>query len=73
MTQSRYESWSRAFSFFLKVLGGAGIVFVPVFWAFTGKFEPAFLPFFGFVAGVGESLDRIKEIIVNRESKGGEK
>jgi hypothetical protein len=50
------------------VVGVAGIVFVTVFWAATGKIEFAFLPFFGTVAGVGQGLDVLKEITT---SKGG--
>lgn len=45
-----------------------GIVFVPVFWALTGRIELAFLPFFGTLAGVGQGLDVLKEI---QQNKGG--
>lgn len=70
MNQSRYDSWSRAISLLLKIVGVLGIVFVPVFWAFTGKVELTFLPFFGMLAGVGEGISVLKEITTN---KGGEK
>jgi hypothetical protein len=68
MNKETYESWSRLVAFLLKVVGVAGIVFVTVFWAVTGKIEFAFLPFFGTVAGVGQGLDVLKEITT---SKGG--
>lgn len=71
MNKETYESWSRASAFFLKVVGILGIVFVPVFWAATGRVELAFLPFFGTLAGVGQGLDVLKEISQSRE-KGGE-
>lgn len=62
MNKSTYDKWSRVISFSLKLVGVLGIVFVPVFWAFTGRVELAFLPFFGTLAGVGQGLDVIKEI-----------
>lgn len=68
MNKETYESWSRFIAFLLKVVGVAGIVFVPVFWAITGRIEFAFLPFFGTLAGVGQGLDVLKEI---SQSKGG--
>ena len=68
MSKETYDAWSRALAFLLKVVGIAGIVFVTVFWAFTQRLEPAFLPFFGTLAGVGYGLDVLKEI---SESKGG--
>lgn len=71
MSQNRFESWSRAASFSLKVIGILGIIFVPVFWAFTGKFEPTFLPFFGLLAGVGEGINVAKEMVSNRDRGGG--
>lgn len=62
MDRERYESWSRAVSFSLKLIGILGIVFIPVFWAATSRIELAFLPFFGTLAGVGQGLDVLKEI-----------
>jgi hypothetical protein len=68
MNREQYEAWSRAMAFSLKLVGILGIVFVPVFWALTGRIELAFLPFFGTLAGVGTGLDVLKEI---SQSKGG--
>lgn len=68
MNREQYEAWSRAIAFSLKLVGILGIVFVPVFWALTGRIELAFLPFFGTLAGVGQGLDVLKEI---SQSKGG--
>lgn len=62
MNREEYESWSRAAAFALKLLGILGIIFVPVFWAITGRIELAFLPFFGTLAGVGVGVDVLKEI-----------
>lgn len=62
MNQQQYEAWSRLVSFSLKVIGILGIIFVPLFWAFTGRIELAFLPFFGTLAGVGQGLDVLREI-----------
>lgn len=62
MNKEKYEAWSRATAFTLKLVGILGIVFVPVFWALTGRIELAFLPFFGTMAGVGQGLDVLKEI-----------
>lgn len=69
MSKETYESWSRAVAFALKVIGILGIVFIPVFWAFTDRLELAFLPFFGTLAGVGQGLDVLREI---SQSKGKE-
>lgn len=69
MSKETYESWSRAIAFALKVIGVAGIVFVTVFWAFTSRLEPAFLPFFGTIAGVGYGLDVLKEISESKEGR----
>lgn len=68
MDKDQYEAWSRTTAFLLKFIGVLGIVFVPVFWALTGRIELAFLPFFGTLAGVGQGLDVLKEI---SQSKGG--
>lgn len=68
MSKEQYEAWSRAIAFSLKLVGILGIVFVPVFWAFTDRLELAFLPFFGTLAGVGQGLDVLREI---RQSGGG--
>lgn len=62
MDKTTYETWSRTIAFTLKLVGVLGIVFVPVFWALTGRIELAFLPFFGTLAGVGQGLDVLKEI-----------
>ena len=62
MKKSTYDSWSRAASFALMLVGILGIIFVPVFWAFTGRVELAFLPFFGTLAGVGQGLDVLREL-----------
>lgn len=66
MKKETYESWSRAIAFMLKVIGIAGIVFVPVFWALADRIELAFLPFFGTLAGVGTGLDVLREISQSR-------
>jgi hypothetical protein len=68
MNKNTYDAWSRTIAFSLKLVGILGIVFVPVFWALTGRIELAFLPFFGTLAGVGQGLDVLKEI---SQSKGG--
>jgi hypothetical protein len=44
------------------MVGVLGIIFVTVFWAFTGRIELAFLPFFGTLAGVGEGLTLLREV-----------
>lgn len=69
MSKEQYESWSRLIAFLLKVVGIAGIVFMPIFWALTDRVELAFLPFFGTLAGVGQGLDILREI---RQQQGGE-
>jgi hypothetical protein len=66
MNRDQYEAWSRVIAFTLKLVGILGIVFVPVFWAITGRIELAFLPFFGTLAGVGQGLDVLKEISQTR-------
>lgn len=68
MNKTQYEAWSRFTAFTLKLIGILGIIFVPVFWAVTGRIELAFLPFFGTLAGVGQGLDVLKEI---SQGKGG--
>jgi hypothetical protein len=62
MSKETYDAWSRLIAFLLKLTGVIGIVFVVVFWAFTGRIELAFLPFFGTMAGVGLGMDTLKEI-----------
>lgn len=66
MTKEQYERWSRIVAFSLKLVGILGIIFVPAFWALTGRIELAFLPFFGTLAGVGQGLDVLKEISQSR-------
>jgi len=66
MDKDTYESRSRTVSFTLKLVGVLGIIFVPAFWAATGRIELAFLPFFGTLAGVGQGLDVLKEISQNK-------
>lgn len=68
MSKEQYEAWSRIVAFSLKLVGVLGIIFVPVFWAITGRVELAFLPFFGTLAGVGQGLDVLREI---QQGKGG--
>lgn len=68
MDKEQYEAWSRASALALKLIGVIGIIFVPVFWAFTGRIELAFLPFFGTLAGVGQGLDLLKEISQGKEA-----
>lgn len=46
-----------------------GIVFIPIFWAFTTRVELAFLPFFGTLAGVGVGLDILKEMSASKEGR----
>jgi hypothetical protein len=62
MNREQYAAWSRVISFSLRLVGILGIIFVPMFWALTGRIELAFLPFFGTLAGVGQGLDVLKEI-----------
>jgi hypothetical protein len=62
MSKEQYEAWSRFLAFMLKVVGIMGIIFIPVFWAITGRIEFALLPFFGTLAGVGQGIDLLKEI-----------
>lgn len=69
MKRDTYEAWSRATAFSLKLIGILGILFVPVFWAITGRIELAFLPFFGTLAGVGQGLDVLKEISQSKEGR----
>lgn len=69
MNKDQYEAWSRAVAFSLKFIGVVGIIFVPVFWAITGRIELAFLPFFGTLAGVGQGLDVLKEISQSKEGR----
>lgn len=69
MNREQYEAWSRLSAFSLKLVGVLGILFVPVFWAFTGRIELAFLPFFGTLAGVGQGLDVLKEISQAKEGR----
>jgi hypothetical protein len=66
MDKEQYEDWSRVVAFTLKLVGVLGIIFVPVFWALTGRVELAFLPFFGTLAGVGQGLDVLREISQNK-------
>lgn len=68
MSTEQYEAWSRLIAFFLKIVGILGIVFVPVFWALTGRVEFAFLPFFGTLAGVGTGLDVLREISASKKN-----
>lgn len=69
MSKETYERWSRTIAFALKLVGIVGIIFVPAFWALTGRVELAFLPFFGTLAGVGQGLDVLREISNNKESR----
>lgn len=71
MRREQYEYWSRSASFTLIVIGILGIVFVPVFWAFTDRVVLAFLPFFGTLAGVGQGLNVLKEIATSRGGGNG--
>lgn len=70
MDKQTYESWSRVLAFLLKLIGIIGILFVPIFWAFTSRIELAFLPFFGTLAGVGAGLDVLKELSQGRSDNG---
>ena len=70
MSKEQYDNWSRLVAFSLKVVGIAGIIFVPVFWALTDRIELAFLPFFGTLAGVGQGLDVLREIRADAQSRG---
>ena len=69
MNKDQYESWSRAAAFGLQVIGVLGIIFVPAFWAITGRIELAFLPFFGTLAGVGTGLNVLKDITQSKEGR----
>ena len=66
MDKLTYEAWSRTIALSLKLVGVLGIIFVPIFWAVTGRIELAFLPFFGTMAGVGQGLDVLKEISLGK-------
>lgn len=72
MSKEAYEKWTRASSFVLILVGIVGIIFVVVFWAITGRFEFAFLPFFGTIAGVGQGLGVLKEISQNKGGASGD-
>jgi hypothetical protein len=61
LEQDQYTRWSRVAALLLKFIGIAGIIFMTVYWAFTGKFEFSFLPFFGTLAGVGQGLDILSD------------
>jgi hypothetical protein len=69
MRKDTYDSWSRALAFGLKLIGILGIIFIPVFWAFTDRIELAFLPFFGTLAGIGQGIDVLKEISKTKEGR----
>jgi len=69
VNKDQYESWSRAAAFGLQVIGVLGIIFVPAFWAITGRIELAFLPFFGTLAGVGTGLNVLKDITQSKEGR----
>lgn len=71
MNKEQYEAGSRTIAFLLKLVGVLGIIFVPVFWAFTDRIELAFLPFFGTLAGVGQGLDVLREIQQGRGGRNG--
>ena len=58
----KWEDLAKGLAGMLKVVGIVGIIFIPVFWAFTGRIEFALLPFFGTLAGVGQGIDLLKEI-----------
>jgi hypothetical protein len=68
MSKEQYEAWSRVVGFVLKLIGAIGIIFIVAFWAFTGRIELAFLPFFGTLAGVGQGLDVLREISQAKEA-----
>jgi hypothetical protein len=68
MEREQYEYWTRTASFGLILIGIAGIIFVPVFWAITDRVVLAFLPFFATLAGVGQGLNVLKEI---SQARGG--
>lgn len=70
MNKETYDAWSRFVAFLLKLVGVLGIIFVISFWAFTGRIELAFLPFFGTLAGVGQGLDVLKEISQSSRMRG---
>lgn len=69
MSKETYDSWTRALSFLVMVIGLVGIVFVVVFWALTKRIELAFLPFFGTLAGVGYGGVLMKEISSSRQGE----
>lgn len=66
MQKETIEKWSRTISLLLQIIGVLGVIFVPVFWAFTGRVESSFLPFFGLIAGVGRGLDVLQGVTQNR-------
>lgn len=66
MSKRTYERWSRAVSFLLKLVGILGIIFVPVFWAFTSRIELALLPFFASLTTAGLGADVLLEIAAGR-------
>lgn len=71
MTKETYDSLSRFTAFMMKLVGVVGIIFVVVFWAFTGRIEYAFLPFFGTLAGIGQGLDVLKEVSQSAQIRRG--
>jgi hypothetical protein len=66
MSKTTYEHLSRVVSFSLKLVGVLGIVFVPVFWAFTNRIELALLPFFASLATTGLGVDLLLDIVASR-------
>lgn len=66
MSKRTYDRWSRVIAFLLKVIGVLGIIFVPVFWAFTQRIELALLPFFASLTTAGLGVDVLREIAEGR-------
>jgi hypothetical protein len=72
VNKQRYETWSLIIAFALKLTGVLGIIFVPVFWAITGRIELAFLPFFGTLAGWGRGSMYSRKFLRAKESRSDE-
>lgn len=70
MNKEQYETWSRLVAFSLTLIGVVGVIFIPVFWALTGRVELAFLPFFGTIAGVGLGGNVLREISSTKAKDG---
>lgn len=44
------------------ILGAVGIVFLTIFWAFTGRIEPSLLALFGSLVGISEGVNAMRDL-----------